>query len=175
MKHEIRIAGSGGQGVVFAGTILGRSACVYEGLNVIQSQSYGAEARGGRCRADAILSDGEIYDIIVTKPDVLLIMNQTSMDFYNNLVADCPTILINSDIVKKIPETNGRVFKIPATKIANDLGTPAVSNMAMLGGFSAVTEIIRGESIEKSLRETLGKDIVERNIHAVREGFKQTE
>jgi 2-oxoglutarate ferredoxin oxidoreductase subunit gamma len=175
MKHEIRIAGSGGQGVVLAGTILGRSACVYENLNVVQSQSYGAEARGGRCKADVIISDGQIYDIIVTRPDVLLIMNQTSMDFYKDMVKNCPIVILNNDIVRNIPEIKGRIFKVPATKIANDLDIPPASNMAMLGAFSAATKIVSIKSIEKSLKDVVSSESTEFNIKALREGYESIE
>ena len=84
-ETKIIIAGFGGQGVVVAGNIIAR-ACVIEGKNVTGMVSYGAEMRGGTANATVVISDGEIASPFVERPDIAIIMNQPSLDKFEDLI-----------------------------------------------------------------------------------------
>ena len=79
-RYEIRLAGSGGQGLILAGVILAEAAGIYDGKFVCQTQSYGPEARGGASKAEVVISDEEIDYPKAIRPDVLLAMNQKSLE-----------------------------------------------------------------------------------------------
>src|SRR5512139_2762594 len=81
-RYEIRLSGSGGQGLILAGVILAEAAGIHDGKYVCQTQSYGPEARGGASKAEVIISDEEIDYPKAMKPDLLLAMNQRSCDTY---------------------------------------------------------------------------------------------
>jgi 2-oxoglutarate ferredoxin oxidoreductase subunit gamma len=102
-RYEIRLSGSGGQGLVLAGVMLAEAVGVYEGKNVAQTQSYGPEARGGSSRSDITISTGEIYYPKTSKLDLLLCLTQDSCDkYYHNLKED-GVLIIDSDIVRQPP------------------------------------------------------------------------
>ncbi|MDA8217816.1 MAG: 2-oxoacid:acceptor oxidoreductase family protein, partial [Dehalococcoidales bacterium] len=81
-RYEVRLAGVGGQGLQLAGLILAEAAAIYENKNVVQSQSYGAEARGGPSMSEVIIGDGDIDYPKVTEPDLLLALSQDAADRY---------------------------------------------------------------------------------------------
>src|SRR4030066_2016765 len=83
-RFEIRLAGSGGQGLILAGIILAEAAGIYDGKFVCQTQSYGPAARGGASKAEVVISDGEIDYPKAIQPDVLLAMNQKSLDAFSS-------------------------------------------------------------------------------------------
>ncbi len=83
-RYEIRLAGSGGQGLILAGVILAEAAGLYDGKFVCQTQSYGPAARGGASMAEVVISDSEIDYPKAVHPDVLLAMNQKSLDTYGS-------------------------------------------------------------------------------------------
>jgi 2-oxoglutarate ferredoxin oxidoreductase subunit gamma len=81
-RYEIRIAGFGGQGVITVGKILGVAAALHDKKNAVQTQSYGPESRGGACKSEIVLSDGEIHYPKVRSADVLVALSQTALDVY---------------------------------------------------------------------------------------------
>ncbi|MBE0512420.1 2-oxoacid:acceptor oxidoreductase family protein, partial [Candidatus Bathyarchaeota archaeon] len=119
-RIEVRISGLGGQGVVLAGEILGRAAA-YEGKRVVQTQSYGAEARGSAAKSEVIISDSEIGFPKVRKCDVLVAMSQSAVEMHLKDLKEKGVLIVDEDLVKHLPETKARVFRIPATKTAEKL------------------------------------------------------
>jgi len=116
-KIEIRISGFGGQGVVLAGQVLGRAA-VYDGKNVVQTQSYGAEARGSAAKSEVLISDDGIGFPMVRKCDILVAMSQEAVEKnVKNLKEDC-VLLVDSSVVEKVPKIKARIFRVPATEVA---------------------------------------------------------
>ena len=81
-RYEIRIAGFGGQGVVTVGKIVGVAAALHDKKNAVQTQSYGPESRGGACKSEVVLSDGEIHYPKVRTADVLVALSQPALDIY---------------------------------------------------------------------------------------------
>src|SRR4030042_287432 len=116
-KTEIRIGGSGGQGIVLAAQILGKAA-ILDGKNVLQTQAYGAEARGSLAKSEVIISDGKIGFPAVRKCDILVAMNQESL---NTLIKDLKEdgiLIVDTTNARGIPETKARTLKIPITETA---------------------------------------------------------
>jgi len=174
-KHvEIRICGLGGQGVVLAGQILGNAA-VFDGLNVVQTQSYGAEARGSNAKSEVIISDGKIGFPLVRHCDVLVAMNQQSLDMFVKDLKKDGVLIVDEGFVDRVPEDlKARVFKIAATKTAETvLRSRLYANIVMLGAVTKITKLVNAESMEKAITEGLPENTRKINIDAFRKGFEQ--
>ena len=173
-KVELRISGLGGQGAVLAGQILGRAA-VYDGKNAVQTQSYGAEARGSASQSEVIISDGKIGFPIVRKCEILIAMSQEAIEKNIKDLEEDGILLVDSSTVKKLPETNVRIFKIPATEIAETMFKAKIyANMIMLGALTSITKITNEKSFTRAIKETVSKEIVNTNLNAYRKGLTLT-
>jgi len=171
-KIEVRISGLGGQGVVLAGQILGRAA-VYDGKNVVQTQSYGAEARGSAAQSEVIISDGKIGFPVVRKCDVLIAMNQEALDKHLKDLKEDGVLIVDSTYVKKIPENVSKVFKIPATENAEKaFGAKIYANMLILGALTELTNIVSEKAMEKAMEDTVAKKAAKINKQAYKKGKK---
>ena len=171
-KTEIRFSGSGGQGVVLAAQILGKAA-VLDGRNVLQSQAYGAEARGSMAKSEVIISDGKIGFPAVKKCDIFVAMNQESL---NTLIKDLKEngmLIVDSTNITNVPETKAKACKIPITETAKKtFGESFYANMIMLGAFTKLTGLVSKEAMEKTIRENVPKKTVENNIKAFQKGLE---
>jgi 2-oxoglutarate ferredoxin oxidoreductase subunit gamma len=171
------IGGFGGQGIVLAGAVLGRAAA-YDGKKVVQSRSYGAEARGGAARSEVIMCDEEIDYPMVIEADILIAMSQPAFDRYIARVKTNAIVIIDEDLVtpkQELPE-GLKVIKIPATRIASrDLEKPMVANIIMLGALVANTRIVTSESLIKSIKESVSKEMEKVNIEALMKGQELAE
>jgi len=171
-RTEIRIAGLGGQGVVLAGQILGRAAA-YSGKNVVQTQSYGAEARGSGAKSEIIVSEDRIGFPMVRKCDVLIAMSQEAVERNIEDLKGNGVLLVDNSIVEKIPETNAKVMKIPASKIAKEtVGEKLAANMVMLGALVTSTAVVDTASIEKAISDVLSAKAKASNLQAFKIGLK---
>jgi 2-oxoglutarate ferredoxin oxidoreductase subunit gamma len=169
-KAEIRIGGSGGQGVVLAGQILGKAA-VLDGKNALQTQAYGAEARGSMAKSEVIISDGRIGFPAVRKCDVLVAMNQEALDALLNDLKETATLIVDSTNVTAIPETRAKVYKLPITETAKKtFGDSLYANMVMLGAFARITKLVTQASVEKAIRENVSAKTIETNVTAFKKG-----
>ena len=169
-RYEIRLAGSGGQGLILAGVILAESA-VMDGKNVVQSQSYGAASRGGSSMSEVIISDGEILYPKALSPDLLLAMTQEAFDQYVMDVKKDGLIVVDSDLVKDTSKATTEVIKIPITKIARDVGKVIVANIVASGVITSLTGIIREETVEKAVLARVPKGTENLNRKALNAGF----
>jgi 2-oxoglutarate ferredoxin oxidoreductase subunit gamma len=169
-KVEVRISGLGGQGVVLAGQILGRAA-VYDGKNVVQTQSYGAEARGSIAKSEVIISDAKIGFPMVRKCDILVAMNQEALDRHLKDLKEDGVLIVDSTYVKKIPETMAKMFKVPATERAEKaFGDKIYANMLMLGALTKATNIVGEKSIKKAIQDAVAKNTANINKEAYDKG-----
>ena len=169
-KIEVRISGLGGQGVVLAGQILGKAA-VYDGKNVVQTQSYGAEARGSAAKSEVIISDETIGFPIVRKCDILVAMNQEALDRYLKDVKENGALIVDSTSVKRISETKAKIFKIPATEHAEKtFGARIYANMLMLGALTKVLNVVSEKAMKKAILDTLAKNVADINEEAYKKG-----
>lgn len=155
MNIEIIMAGFGGQGVMSMGQVVCYAA-LEEGKEVLWLPSYGPEMRGGTANCTVIVSDEPVGSPIVTKPDAVIIMNKPSLDKFEPMVKPGGLVLINSSLCDKdAARKDVRVFKIPATDLASELGNIRIANMVALGAFLALEPIVKIDSIVEALQEHL--------------------
>ncbi|MFC1863471.1 2-oxoacid:acceptor oxidoreductase family protein, partial [Thermodesulfobacteriota bacterium] len=122
MGYEIRLSGTGGQGLVLAGLVLGEAAAIHERLYAIQRQSYGPEARGGASRSDVIISDEEIEDPVIDEPDILLAMSQESYDRYGNKLKRKGILIVDKSMVTVSSiDDNVSLYSLDFTKSARKI------------------------------------------------------
>lgn len=174
MRRELRIAGFGGQGIVLSGVVLGDAASEFGGLYASQTQSYGPEARGGACKAEVIISDEPIDYPNALELEVLVALNQESLDSYLGELKAGGTLIVDSELVREVPEgSDYLVHWIPANKTAEEqLGRRIVTNMVMLGAVVAITGVVELEALEGAVNKMVPAGTEELNVRAVRLGYE---
>ncbi|HUX05935.1 MAG TPA: 2-oxoacid:acceptor oxidoreductase family protein [Acidobacteriota bacterium] len=172
-RIEIRLSGSGGQGMVLGAIILAEAAAIFEGKNATQSQSYGPEARGGSSKSDVVLSDGAIEYPKATKLDILLAMTQESCDKYCCDLRPGGLLIVDEDYVTNLPETDGRIVKLPIMRLAAEsVGKKVVANIVALGALVELTGVVSEESLRKAVLAKVPKGTEELNTRALQVGIK---
>ncbi len=168
-RYEIRLSGSGGQGLILMGIILAEAIGIHEGWCVAQTQSYGPEARGGSSKSEVIVSDEEIDYPKATKLDLLLAMNQKSCDeFYPDLTPG-GILVVDSTFVTQIPAQ--KVFKIPFTRIAREkFNREVVANIVALGALTQLTGLISQKAVETAVLARVPRGTEQLNRDALRAG-----
>ena len=168
-RFEIRLAGSGGQGLVLAGVILAEAAGIYDGKFVCQTQSYGPEARGGACKAEVVISDAEIDYPKAIRPDVILALNQKSLDAYLGDLKAEGVLLVDADLVQEVPETGA--LSIPFTRLAREAGRELVANIVALGALAAITGAVSPEALKAAVLARVPAGSRELNERALEAGL----
>lgn len=170
-RYEIRLSGSGGQGIILAALVLAEAAGVYDGKHVCQTQSYGPEARGGASRAEVVISQEAIDYPKAMKPHVLLAMNQESCDKFFMDLDPSGLLVVDATLVHHVPTS--RAVALPFTEIAREkLGTEVVANMVALGALGHLTRMVSLKSLESALLEKVPKGTQKINKEALRAGIK---
>jgi 2-oxoglutarate ferredoxin oxidoreductase subunit gamma len=170
-RQEIRLCGSGGQGIIMAAIVLAEAAGVYDGKHVCQTQSYGPEARGGTCKADVVISSKEIDYPKASRPSLLLAMNQASCDTYFPDLKPAGLLIVDNTLVRKVPM--GRVAAIPFTQIARqNIGREMASNMVALGAFGYLCKAVSMEGLESALMDRVPEGTKDLNLKALRAGVE---
>ncbi|HVI40189.1 MAG TPA: 2-oxoacid:acceptor oxidoreductase family protein [Anaerovoracaceae bacterium] len=171
MKKDIRIAGSGGQGVISMAVILAKVYGINEKCNVSQTQSYGPEARGGSCKAEVVVSDSKIDFMKVETADMFIAFNQNGYEQYKKQTDKHGVILINSSLVNVDPEDEWKVYKIPATQIAQQKFKPMAVNIVMLGALTKLLPKLQYQSTRDAISGNFSKNVAEMNLLAYDEGY----
>ena len=169
-RYEIRLSGSGGQGLILMGIILAEAIGIYDGKYVAQTQSYGPEARGGSSKAEVIVSDEEIDYPEAMKLDLLLAMNQKSCDeFYPDLKPD-GLLIVDSTFVAQLPTP--KVFQIPFTRMAREkFKKEVVANIIALGALSQLSPIVTPKAIESAVLARVPRGTGKLNRDALKAGM----
>ena len=174
MREEVIMAGFGGQGIMFMGTVLAQAA-MEENKQVTFFPSYGAEMRGGIANCTVIISDEEIGSPVVAHPDTVIALNQQSTDKFSPRLKKEGLLIINSSLVSEEPGGEQiKKVKIEATKIAEDLGDKRAANMAALGAYIKEAKILKLDALIKGLTHLLGekkKSLLDINIKALKKGY----
>ncbi|MGE4268546.1 MAG: 2-oxoacid:acceptor oxidoreductase family protein [Deferribacterales bacterium] len=172
-RHQIRLSGSGGQGMITAGIILAAGASVIEGKKAIQSQSYGPEARGGASKAEVIISDEEIYYPKVMAPDVLVALTQEAADKYSKDLVDGGILILDDLMVKTAPKGNWKVYMMPIIRTAAEkVGKAMVANVVTLGALNEICGFVKPETLEKAVLSRVPKGTEELNKNAISAGIE---
>ena len=170
MKKEIRIAGTGGMGVVLAGVILGHAAVVYGGLEAVQSQSYGSEARGTAAKSEVIVSDQPIKYPKVRESDYFIVMSQKALEMYLAGAKKNSVLIVDPDLVNTKDIKGYEIVEVPAMRIADELGLRLVSNMVMLGAFVKKSGLFSLETLEKAVADMISAKTLEIDLKAIQAG-----
>jgi len=161
-------SGSGGQGVITAAIILAEAAVLHEGLNAVQSQSYGAAARGGATRTDVIISDSTIDYPKVIQPNLLVCLTQDAYNKFYEIIRPGGLLITDTRYVKIHKKVDAQQKEIPIYhSVMEKIGKPIVFNIAMLGTLISITEVVSPESIMKVLENRIPSDFLEMNRQAL--------
>jgi len=166
-RYEIVMAGSGGQGLIVSGMMLGEAAML-EGKNVAQTQSYGIASRGGFSQAEVIIDKEEIIFQQVQEPDMALALTEEAMEKYFPLAESGKPVFYDTTLLKARSGKN--VYGFPFTEMANDLGHVGTANMIALGVMSAVTCLVSLESLAEVIKKRFSGKMAEINIKALYAG-----
>lgn len=173
MRVEVRFAGFGGQGIIKSGIIVAAAAAIHGGKNAVQTQSYGPESRGGACKSEVVIAEEEIDFPKVVEPEVLVVMSQHAYNDYAEELKAGGIIILDPDMIPTERSLkNVKIYRVPATKIAEDLGKRIVANIVMIGAFVAITGLLGKDAIKKSIVENIPKGTEELNLNAFEKGYE---
>ncbi|MDF2524440.1 MAG: 2-oxoacid:ferredoxin oxidoreductase subunit gamma [Clostridiales bacterium] len=154
-QHEIIIAGFGGQGILSAGRLLAYAGML-ENKNVSWLPSYGPEMRGGTANCNVIISDEPIGSPILNSATALIVMNGPSLEKFEDAVTKDGIIITDSVLVEQAPKREDvKVFQIPATQIASDMGNLTYANIILLGKLIEATGVVSKKNFEEALKKVL--------------------
>ena len=178
MTEEIIIAGFGGQGVLSMGKILAYAGLI-QGKEVSWMPSYGPEMRGGTANVTVIISDKKINSPILNRFDTAIILNQQSMDRFEDDIKSGGFLLYDPNGITKFPKRKDiKIAKITAAQLAAELGNPRTFNMVVLGAYLKKKAIISDENLEKGLEKSLPEryhKLIPLNLEAVKLGMENIE
>ena len=167
---EIRVSGSGGQGLLLSAHILAH-ALILEGRKVAQSQSYEPTSRGGMSRSDLIVSDGDVDYPLATALDYLLILDQVAIEASERLIKPGATVLVDAARVPSPPKGDFTVHSVPFTETARAVGSERAANMVALGALVETSGICRHDSLEEAIRTDTPAKFLEVNLEALQKGY----
>ncbi len=171
---EIRVAGFGGQGVIMCASVIGRAASIVEKGYATMTQNFGPEARGGACSAQLILSPTPVLYPYVVHPDLMVLMSQEAYAKFAKDIKPGGTLIVEQDLVRvqELPVPDVRVFAIPATRIAEELGKRMVQNVVMTGFFGAISGLLDRASLLKAVEDSVPAASAELNRKAFDAGYE---
>ncbi|WP_457554031.1 2-oxoacid:acceptor oxidoreductase family protein [Desulfobacula sp.] len=172
-RSRLVFSGSGGQGVITAAIILAKAAAIFEDKYAIQSQSYGAAARGGATRTDIIIDDSEIYFPKVVQPNILVCLTQESYNKFAPIIRPGGLLLVDSKYVNIEKKVDAKHITLPMfDTVMEKIGKPIVFNICMLGALIGISELINPASILKVLETTIPEDFMKMNKKALDLGLE---
>jgi len=178
MTEEIIIAGFGGQGVLSMGKILSYSG-IMQNQEVSWMPSYGPEMRGGTANVTVIVSDERVSSPILTEFDTAIVLNQQSMDKFEETVKPGGYLLYDPNGISRNPERKDiNIFKINGAKLASEMGNTKIFNMVVLGAFLKMRPIVKLENVIKGLKKSIPEryhSLLPLNEEAISKGMENLE
>ncbi len=166
---EIRLSGSGGQGLLLGGIVLAEGA-ILDGKNAVQTQSYGPEARGGASKSEVIISDEDIYYPRVRRPNVFLALTQEAYDKYVGSVEEEGIIIVDKSVELSDVKC-AKKYRLPILDTAkNVVGRAMVANIVALGTINEIANLISPEALENAVLNRVPKGTEELNRKALLAG-----
>jgi 2-oxoglutarate ferredoxin oxidoreductase subunit gamma len=171
-RTEIRFSGFGGQGIIRCGLIAGKALSLFDNKNASMNQSFGPEARGSACSSQLVVSDDRVLYPYITTPQILVSMSQEAYDKYEPELPGKGILIIDTDLVKaKPPKGKVKMYSVPSTRFAEELGNRIIANLVMMGFFTAVTKIVTPEAMKKALPGLVPDRFLDLNIMAFEKGY----
>ncbi len=172
-RYRLVFSGSGGQGVITASIILAEAAVLHENLNAVQTQVYGAAARGGSTRADVIISDAEINFPKVYQPNLLVCLTQEAYNKFYPIIRPGGLLVTDDRYVKLNRRVDARQKSLPMYQnVMDQIGKPIVFNICMLGAVIALTEIVKPDSVIQTLATRIPPEFLDLNQKALDLGMQ---
>ena len=173
---EIKFGGFGGQGVILAGIIIGRAASIYDNKFATLTQSFGPEARGSACSAQLKISEDRVLYPYVVKPEILMAISQEACNKFLPETTDDAILIIEDELVKPQNLKSGiKVYGIPATRIAEELGRKMILNIVMVGFFTSVTGLVAYDAVKEAVKASVPQGTEVMNLKAFDRGYQYGE
>lgn len=169
-RATIQFCGFGGQGIVLSAVVFGAAAVTQAGLEAVQTQSYGSEARGGECQAELIISATPIDSPLSDRVDVLVARSQPAMVRYVDRVRSGGTIVIDPDLVERPDRDDVQVVEVGAARVAAELGNEIVANMVTLGFLQEATGLFSAADLDQAIEESVPERFLDLNLRAAERG-----
>ncbi len=174
MRLDFRFAGSGGQGVILMSVILAEAYGMCEGYEIAQTQSYGPEARGGACRAELVVADGDVDYVKVENIAYFVVFNDVAFKKYATDIREDTVIIADSSLVSTtLLKDYLSVYTIPATDIASSQFDVMSANMVMLGYLTAKLKNLHYESVETAVKRLVPTNSLKTNMAALKAGSER--
>ena len=172
MSHlEIRIAGTGGQGLILAAKMLA-IALAGSGRRVAQSQTYEPTSRGGFCTSDLVVADGEVDYPLVTALDYLVLLDAMAVSPSLPLAGSCTLVIADNRLCPDVPAGAHRTVQLPLSRTGLELGSERVTNMVALGALAAMTGLCERGVLEQAVNEETPRSFRQLNLAALDAGWK---
>ncbi|MDP1610012.1 MAG: 2-oxoacid:acceptor oxidoreductase family protein [Sulfuritalea sp.] len=170
---EIKFSGFGGQGIVRCALITGKAVSLYDDKYATMTQSFGPEARGGACQSQLIISGSRVLYPYCTTAGVLIALSQEAYDKYEPDLGDGGILITEQDLVTPSGDASRvRLFPIPATRYAEELGNRLFANLVVLGCFSAITQAASADAMKKALPGLIPERFMKANLKAFDRGYQ---
>ena len=178
MRHEVRLAGFGGQGIVLSGYIVGKAAALYGGQHSVLTQSYGPEARGGACSAEVVIDSQPVDYPLATRLNCLVVMSTEAYTRFRKDLAPGGLLLADTGVAstvaaQEVQRGDARFQGINATEIAEHLGRRIVANIVMLGFWTGIAGYVSQAAMEESVRTSVPPKTIDLNLAAFRAGYER--
>lgn len=172
-RYEVRLSGAGGQGLILGGIILAEGFILEGGYHVVQTQSYGPEARGGASKSEVIISDTPIHFPKISSPDLILALTQKAFDKYIKDIKDDGIVIVDEEVeVKNIPATV-KVYSLPILHSASEkIGKSFVANIISLGIICGCIEFLDQNKLKEAILSRVPKGTQELNSSAFELGLQ---
>lgn len=172
-KNEVRVSGFGGQGVIMAAHIVGKAASIFGNQNATMTQAFGPEARGSSCSAQVVLDTDPILYPYVQSTDILVAMSQEAYEKFAPEMKDRAMLLYESDLVRLGEhQDTQRLYGVPATRFAEELGRTIVTNIVMVGFFAAVARVMEPRALRDAVEDSVPPGTEKLNLKAFDKGFE---
>jgi 2-oxoglutarate ferredoxin oxidoreductase subunit gamma len=169
---EIRFSGFGGQGIIRLGLITGKAISLFDNKYATMTQSFGPEARGSACSSQVVVSEDRVLYPYITKPEILVSMSQEAYDKYEPELRDDGILIIDTDLVKLKPARGKiKVYGIPSTRFAEEMGNRIFANLVMLGFFTSISKVVSPDAIKKALPGLVPQRFLDLNSKAFERGY----
>ncbi|MDH5437836.1 MAG: 2-oxoacid:acceptor oxidoreductase family protein [Candidatus Bathyarchaeota archaeon] len=176
MRKEIMFAGFGGQGVVTAGYITGQAAAIYDDKESTLTRVYGPEARGSACYSGVVVDEKEIDYPYLLSPEIMVVMSQEAYEKFLPQLLDGGMLVIDSSIVKPDEQAEKyKLFTVPATQIAEEMGARVVANVVILGFVGKIWDGVSIKGLQESIKVTVPKRHLDLNLRAFERGTELAE